>query len=76
MQNWPSNFHYCSFQSSNFLFLSIQGSVTDQLLLPLDRLCGKWQNGKLKIGGGVENFLVIFDHADHAFINEDPTDRF
>ena len=39
-------------------------------------LCGKGQNGKLKIGGGVENFLVIFYHTDHAFINEDPADRF
>ena len=28
MQNWLSNFHIFSFQSSNFLFLSIQGSVT------------------------------------------------
>lgn len=36
----------------------------------------KGQDGKLKVGGGVENFLVIFDHAAHAFINEDPANRF
>ena len=38
MQNWSSNFHCFSFQSSNFQFLSIQDFFTTQLVLPLNML--------------------------------------